>query len=162
MASFSDGMQALYDWLKTLSAGDAAHVQPMANGSPLAVSGIPYSYVLTAATTATAYPNWIDALNAKSFTFDDLTTLPVSGAYIAIGWSTTAADTAAVTAMLNAFVSQVTTPGTAYPAGFNNVAVINLNTKEMPEVVYDGTNTIKTVVVMTSTGTATLILRTEE
>ena len=140
----------------------AAHVS--ANGAVTAVSGTAGLYTLLAATAAgsgDAATQFItDTTGWKGFTVDISTAAPSASEALMICWSVTADDEANTTAELDLLRPDIGTPdGVNHP----NCAVVTINTSNMPVILWDGTDTIKTISVASQATTAhDVVIQTDD
>ena len=130
-----------------------------------AVSGTLKTVVLSAtdanltdkATNATSF---IEVAGLQGFGVDYAVVIP-SGQQLLVGWSTLANDSAAVAAALNALDVAAATPDAG---GTVNVLPVTPYTSQLPAILWDGSNTIKTIGVRMAGGVLaqTVFLRTVE
>ncbi len=125
--------------------GDAAKVS--LNGAITAVSGAMSVYTLNAniATGSgdAALEFITDATGHKGFNVDIIDDIAIAAnESLMVCWSTTVNDEANTTAALDALRTALTTPdGVGHP----NCFIVTANTKQIPPILWDGTDTIKTV-----------------
>ncbi len=131
-------------------------------------SGVAGSFSTVAALVASPTPTYAgnqiieSNISAKLVTFGTLQAL-VSAQPLLIGWSTSANQGGAIGVRLDAFATELATPGTDYPSTFENCVKIS-TPQELNDFLleWDGVDpatTIKSIAVRAMTATYTVDLR---